>query len=76
MQVNEQSRINIAAHPDDEALAMGGTIARFKAPTAHVKVQFLGEGVSARFEHNDIGNQKFLEQSKVLQMVRGLLFIV
>ena len=30
-----------------------------------MKVQFLGEGVSARFEHNDIGNQKFLEQSKV-----------
>ena len=66
MQVNEQSRILIiAAHPDDEVLAMGGTIARFKALTAHVKVQFLGEGVSARFEHNDIGNQKFLEQSKV-----------
>ena len=66
MQVNEQSRILIiAAHPDDEVLAMGGTIAKAKALGAHVTVHFLGEGVSARFEHDDIGNQKFLEQSTV-----------
>lgn len=66
MQINEQTRVLIiAAHPDDEVLAMGGTIARLKALNARVKVQFLGEGVSARFERDDIGKQKFLDQSKV-----------
>ena len=39
----------VAAHPDDEVLACGGTLARAISVGADVCVQFLGEGVSARF---------------------------
>ena len=39
----------VAAHPDDEILACGGTMARALDAGAVVCVLFLGEGVSARF---------------------------
>ena len=46
---------------------MGGTIARIKAEGAHVKVHFIGEGVSARFKREEIGGQKFQDQTKIRQ---------
>ena len=50
MHINNNSKILIiAAHPDDEVLAMGGSIAKFKKMGAEITVKFLGEGVSARF---------------------------
>ncbi|NBT42714.1 MAG: PIG-L family deacetylase, partial [Alphaproteobacteria bacterium] len=39
----------VAAHPDDEVLAMGGILARARDADVEVAVQFLGEGISARF---------------------------
>ena len=38
----------LAAHPDDETLGMGGTIAKLSASGVEVKVVFLMEGVGSR----------------------------
>jgi LmbE family N-acetylglucosaminyl deacetylase len=46
----------IAAHPDDEVLGCGGTIARFAAEGDHVTIAILGEGITSRYaerEHAD-----------------------
>ena len=47
---NDEDRILVvAAHPDDEVLAMGGLLSLAKKNKLPVSVLFLGEGVSARF---------------------------
>lgn len=66
MHINNNSKILIiAAHPDDEVLAMGGSIAKFKKMGAEITVKFLGEGVSARFSREDIGSQDFIRQTEI-----------
>jgi LmbE family N-acetylglucosaminyl deacetylase len=40
----------VAAHPDDDVLGCGGTIARFRDAGADVRVIFLAEGITARYE--------------------------
>lgn len=44
----------IAAHPDDEVLGCGGTIARYSAEGHDVHIAFLGEGISARYGGRDL----------------------
>jgi N-acetylglucosamine malate deacetylase 1 len=44
----------IAAHPDDEALGCGGTIARHAAEGDRVHILFLAEGVTARHPKADL----------------------
>ncbi|MBI2636136.1 PIG-L family deacetylase [Candidatus Peregrinibacteria bacterium] len=41
----------VAAHPDDEVLGCGGTIARLAAEGNRVSILILGEGVSSRHEN-------------------------
>ncbi len=53
----------VAAHPDDEILACGGTLARALSEGAEVCVLFLGEGVSARFPFGSYHSEKFREES-------------
>lgn len=53
----------VAAHPDDEVLGCGGTLARAIASGAHVRVLFLGEGISARFPVGQYDSLEFREQS-------------
>jgi LmbE family N-acetylglucosaminyl deacetylase len=43
----------IAAHPDDEVLGCGGTVARFAADGCDVHIAILGEGISARHGRRD-----------------------
>ena len=43
----------IAAHPDDEVLGCGGTIARASAEGHDVHIAILGEGVSSRHAQRD-----------------------
>lgn len=54
----------VAAHPDDEILACGGTMARALDAGAVVCVLFLGEGVSARFPFGSYESDQFHEESR------------
>ena len=40
----------VAAHPDDEALGCGGTIAKLATAGATVRVAFIADGISARMD--------------------------
>lgn len=53
----------VAAHPDDEILACGGTIARALSVGTDVSVLFLGEGVSARFPFGSYDSEQFRKAS-------------
>ena len=46
----------IAAHPDDEVLGCGGTIAKLAKASAHMHVAFLADGVFSR--DGDLNSQK------------------
>ena len=43
----------VAAHPDDDILGCGGVMARCRKEGAAVKVVFLGEGSTSRFDASD-----------------------
>ena len=45
----------VAAHPDDEVLGCGGTLARRSAEGDSVYILFLAEGVTARYPSADLG---------------------
>jgi LmbE family N-acetylglucosaminyl deacetylase len=55
----------VGAHPDDEVLGCGGTIAKAISMGAEIAVQFLGEGISARFPFDQHDNTEFKNQTKV-----------
>ncbi len=38
----------VVAHPDDEVLGAGGTIARLRQEGSQVRILFLSDGVSSR----------------------------
>ncbi|MDP2600386.1 MAG: PIG-L family deacetylase [Deltaproteobacteria bacterium] len=66
MYFDEDTRLLVvAAHPDDEVLGCGGTLARAIAQGAQVAVQFLGEGVSVRFPYGQYDSEEFKKQSAV-----------
>ena len=48
MLLNNEDVLVIAAHPDDEALGMGGTIHKLSLLGSHVRVVFLSDGIGAR----------------------------
>ena len=52
----------VAAHPDDEILGCGGTLARARKKGAHVEVMFLSEGTSARFPFDEYDSQEYCTQ--------------
>jgi LmbE family N-acetylglucosaminyl deacetylase len=54
----------VAAHPDDEVLGCGGTLVKAIAAGAEVAVQFLGEGISARFPVGQYDNEEFRTQTR------------
>ncbi len=55
----------VVAHPDDEVLGCGGTLARAKSLGAEVAVQFLGEGISARFPFGQYDDPEFHQQTRI-----------
>ena len=52
----------VAAHPDDEVLGCGGTIAKLAQQGCDVDVLILGEGVTSRNPNLDEANRRLLEK--------------
>ena len=74
-----QRMLVIAAHPDDEVLGCGGTIAKYAQKGEEIYVEILGEGITSRYEECKKGELKrelqnlrknALEASKVLGVKR------
>ncbi|WP_417260805.1 MULTISPECIES: PIG-L deacetylase family protein [Pseudomonadota] len=61
--LGEERVLVIAAHPDDEVLGCGGTMARYRALGCSVRVVFLAEGVTARFTPEQFGTPEVIEKS-------------
>lgn len=47
----------IAAHPDDEVLGCGGTVARYAREGHNVSVMILGEGITSRYAKRHMANR-------------------
>ncbi len=52
----------LAAHPDDEVLGCGGTIARMSEEGHEVHIAILGEGITSRYKDPTEADQKLLVQ--------------
>lgn len=52
----------IAAHPDDEVLGCGGTIARLTGEGHDVYVAILGEGITSRYDKREQANQRIIKE--------------
>ncbi|MFZ0862832.1 MAG: GNAT family N-acetyltransferase [Candidatus Sulfotelmatobacter sp.] len=50
----------IAAHPDDEVLGCGGTMARLRADGHDVKIAILGEGMTSRYRTREEADRSLL----------------
>jgi LmbE family N-acetylglucosaminyl deacetylase len=55
-----ESVLIVAAHPDDEILGCGGTMARLANEGAEVRIAILAEGMTSRYQQRDQANQKDL----------------
>ncbi len=54
----------VAAHPDDEVLGCGATIAKFRDAGHSVRVVFLAEGVTARYQPEQFDDPKVQAESQ------------
>lgn len=52
----------VAAHPDDEVLGCGGTIARLTKKGAEVNIAILGEGVTSRYKDREEADFEEMEE--------------
>jgi len=52
----------LAAHPDDEVLGCGGTIARLAKEGSQVYIAILGEGVTSRYNKREDADKKLIEK--------------
>lgn len=52
----------IAAHPDDEVLGCGGTIARLAQEGCEVNIAVLGEGITSRYKQGKLPDKTLLEK--------------
>ncbi len=64
MNIKNQRILLVVAHPDDDLLGCGGTIIKAIKNKSSVKILFLGEGVSARFQTPSDSNEKYFKASK------------
>ena len=59
--MNKDTVLVIAAHPDDEVLGCGGTIARLAQEGHDVYIAILGEGITSRYQQREQVDQTALE---------------
>jgi LmbE family N-acetylglucosaminyl deacetylase len=52
----------VAAHPDDEILGCGGTMARLAREGREVRIAILAEGMSSRYAHREDADPRQLQQ--------------
>ncbi len=57
MNLKARNVLVVAAHPDDETLGCGGTLARLQAMGCHVRILLLGEGPLARENEDAFARQ-------------------
>jgi N-acetylglucosamine malate deacetylase 1 len=62
----------VAAHPDDEVLGCGGTIAALAKLKQHIEVIFMTDGVGARVESSDIDMQRRHIASELALKILGV----
>lgn len=64
----------IAAHPDDEVLGCGGTIARLSKEGHEISIVILGEGITSRYLHREDADKEILQnlQEHSFQVARLL----
>ncbi len=55
----------IAAHPDDEVLGCGGIIAKYRKNNVPVRVVFLAEGVTSRYNDTELQNDYVIDESEL-----------
>ncbi len=55
-----ESVLVVAAHPDDEVLGCGGTMARLANEGHEVRIAILAEGMTSRYQQREQANQKQL----------------
>jgi LmbE family N-acetylglucosaminyl deacetylase len=56
----------VAAHPDDEVLGCGGTMARLAQAGSEVYVAILGEGITSRYDRREQASQALVDRLRVL----------
>lgn len=65
----------IAAHPDDEVLGCGGTIARLSDEGNKVYISIFGEGITSRYDSRNLSDKKLLDKlrnhSKEASLILG-----
>src|SRR6266550_691607 len=57
---DRDSVLVVAAHPDDEVLGCGGTMARLAAEGREVRIAILAEGMTSRYQQREHADQKQL----------------
>tara|TARA_R110002096_G_scaffold94635_6_gene212938 strand:- start:34986 stop:35693 length:708 start_codon:yes stop_codon:yes gene_type:complete len=63
--LSDQKILVVSAHPDDETLGCGGTIARYLHEGADVRVIFMAEGITARFDDTELQTEKVKKISHI-----------
>ncbi len=54
----------IAAHPDDEVLGVGGTLARHAATGEEIHICILSDGVTSRYDEGDAADEEIQQRRK------------
>lgn len=73
MKTLEENILIVAAHPDDEVLGCGGTIARLSDEGANINVLFLADGVGARGKPGELAHPECKARRNASRAACGIL---